>query len=133
MVAWGLAASGYEGGDTLAKGIQYIQGAMDLTADTYTMAMCANALLAIDPQDTDLDAVLAELMERAVTEGNLTYWESDYPGITSASEVVSSSFSPKNSLISQLLGTATGFITGMMAFCRTKADTPARDSEFRSP
>ena len=90
VVAWGLAVSGYDNNEVLAKGMEFIKGALDLSADTYTMAMCANALLAISPEEQDTDAVIAELLERAQTVDGLTFWNSDYPGPTQAmGEVIS--------------------------------------------
>lgn len=87
VVAWGLAASDYQG-EALAKGIQFISGALNLDADTYTMAMCANALLEAAPEDPDTDSVVAELLERAQVEGGETRWSSDYPGVTMANGAV---------------------------------------------
>jgi len=83
IAAWGLAASGGEA-DPLAKAMTYITTALDLEADTYTMAMCANALLSIAPGDPDTDAVVAELLDRVEAADGGNFWSSDYPGFTHA-------------------------------------------------
>lgn len=86
IVAWGLAQSGYEDADVLAKANSYLLEALDLeSADTYTIAMCANALLALDPEGNDVtDTVVAELLDRALTEEGKTHWTSEYAGFTHA-------------------------------------------------
>ncbi|HIA03007.1 MAG TPA: hypothetical protein EYN66_14055 [Myxococcales bacterium] len=84
IATWGLASSQYEGGNTLAKAVTYINDAMEKDVDTYTLAMCANALLNAAPGDPNTDSVIAELMDRAVTEGDLTHWGSVDPGFTLA-------------------------------------------------
>ena len=86
VALWGLSSSGYEDADVLGKAVTYVKDAMDAEVDTYTLAMCANALLEAAPEDTDTDSLVADLMGRALSApGGLTYWDSDFPGITFAS------------------------------------------------
>ena len=85
IVTWGLALT--EGVDVarLANAVGFIDAHLDLTADTYTLGMCANALLAAAPAETNTDSVLSELIERAQTDGDRVFWTSDWSGMTHAS------------------------------------------------
>ena len=83
-VAAGLATNGEGDAAVLGSGIAWIQGALADTVDTYTLAMCANALIAAAPEDPSTDALVADLLERATTEGDRTWWDSEWPGISNA-------------------------------------------------
>ena len=85
IALWGLSASDPGEPGPLGKAVSYVRAAVDNDVDTYTLAMCANALLSAAPGDVANDALLAELLGRAHTEGETTYWDSDYPGVTYAS------------------------------------------------
>jgi hypothetical protein len=84
IATWGLASGNFEGPATLAKAVTYINDAMEKDVDTYTLAMCANALLNAAPSEPDTDSVVAELIDRAITEGEFTHWGSVAPGFTLA-------------------------------------------------
>ncbi len=87
VVARGLEASGYEDDAVLGSGLAFIQSALDLEADTYTLAMCANALLALDPTGDESQTVVAELLDRVQSvdeESGHVFWTSEYAGPTHA-------------------------------------------------
>ena len=78
FVTWSLAHSGYTGGE-LNRGLSYIKGNMVYgdSADPYTLALCANALLENDEKDPTAKRILERLHEaRVEDENNLTYWKS---------------------------------------------------------
>jgi hypothetical protein len=85
IVANGLAANGTGDAGRLGNAVAFIDTAMNLQqADSYTLAMCANALLEAAPGEAVTDATIAELLDRAQTEGDMVYWDSDFPGVSNA-------------------------------------------------
>ena len=85
IVAWGLGENGEADPTVMAGGIAWILQELVDTADTYTIAMCANALLTVAPEDPATDSVVADLLSRTSQDPQgLTYWDSDYPGVSNA-------------------------------------------------
>ena len=85
VVAWGLGVSNSSATQSLSDAFGYIK-AQDIPAsDTYTLSMCANALLALEPDDPATDAAVAELLSRANTEvSGRAFFGSQDPGVTLA-------------------------------------------------
>lgn len=85
VVAWGLGVSDSSAVDKLGSAFGFIKSQEITEADTYTLAMCANALLALQPSDPATDAAVAELLSRANTEtAGRAFWDSVDPGVTHA-------------------------------------------------
>jgi hypothetical protein len=82
VVAWGLASTKLAPVATLASAVAHIHQTLDLKADTYTLAMCANALLKASPSDPDTDAVVAEILDRVQESGEQAWWDSGSPGVS---------------------------------------------------
>ncbi|MHC1768997.1 MAG: MG2 domain-containing protein [Verrucomicrobiia bacterium] len=82
-VVWGLTSSGYAG-PAVTRGTAYVKGKLtspDFDAETYTLALCAHALLS--NVDDPLLAVLFEKIEaRKQTQGDMVWWENEAPTIT---------------------------------------------------
>jgi uncharacterized protein YfaS (alpha-2-macroglobulin family) len=77
FVTWSLLHSGYEGPE-VGRGIDYIKSSISYEedVDVYTLAVCANALVAWDKDDQVTKAVLEELHKRRIEENNTVHWES---------------------------------------------------------
>jgi uncharacterized protein YfaS (alpha-2-macroglobulin family) len=73
-VTWSLLHSGYEGSAT-HRSISYIKTNINKN-DSYTLAVCANALTEYNPNDAVARVILEELDERKTTNGNVIYWTS---------------------------------------------------------
>jgi len=74
-ITWALASTGYKGPE-ISKGIEYLKKHLDEMKDNYTVALTANALAVVDPEDkTTLDA-LQKLFERRVEKDDVAYWPS---------------------------------------------------------
>lgn len=85
VAAWGLGVTDSASTDALSKAFGYIKSQDIPASDTYTLSMCANALLALQPDDPATDAAVAELLSRANTDTpDRTFFGSDDPGITLA-------------------------------------------------
>ena len=81
IVAWGLAVEGSSPGEVDAA-LGYIQEHLDLEADSYTLAMCLNALMTAAPESEYATSVLATLVARVAEDGPAAYWTTDFPGLT---------------------------------------------------
>jgi len=73
-ITWALAATGYEGPE-VGKGVEYIRKHLDDMKDNYTIALTANALAVVDPEDETTLNVLRVLKDRRTQEGELVYWK----------------------------------------------------------
>ncbi|MEW5802816.1 MAG: hypothetical protein AB1847_12015 [bacterium] len=74
---WAMIHSGYAANSmTIKSGQNYIRGQIKSTTDTYTLALCANALLEGDPRDVDGLAILDQIEERKIEEGDTVHWTS---------------------------------------------------------
>ncbi len=82
IVTWGLSESGYEGPPITNALAWLMGGTLDLETDSYTLAMCANALLDASPQADLTDQVVAELLDRGVVEDGKASWITEYEGFT---------------------------------------------------
>lgn len=73
FVGWNLAYTGY---DKLSSTKNYIKNNLNLeSSESYTLALCANAMAYIDRKDSFTLDILKELDKRAVTDGKMMYWE----------------------------------------------------------
>jgi uncharacterized protein YfaS (alpha-2-macroglobulin family) len=82
-VLWGLDQSGYSG-PALASGATYLRDQLaepEFEAETYTLALCAHALLQ-DPDDPLLPGLFDEFENRKQSEGDTVWWEETAPTIT---------------------------------------------------
>jgi len=74
---WALIHSGYAADNATVKaGQNYIKTQMKNSSDTYTLAVCANALLEGNPQDKDGLGILDWLEARKIEEGDKVHWTS---------------------------------------------------------
>jgi uncharacterized protein YfaS (alpha-2-macroglobulin family) len=75
FVLWALASAGYQGAE-LERGLGYLRQHFDDDAqDGYTLALVANALAAIAPNDAALDQVLSLLDTMKKVEGEKVWWD----------------------------------------------------------
>lgn len=82
-VLWGLTHSGYSG-PGLSAGAAYLRSQLaepDFVVETYTLALCAHALLQ-DPDDPLLPDLFEEFENRKQSEGDQVWWEETAPTIT---------------------------------------------------
>lgn len=82
-VVWGLTRSGYSG-PAIDLGVAYIKTQLanpELKPETYTLALCAHALLK-DPQEPLLARLFAEFEAGKKTAEEMAWWEGDAPTIT---------------------------------------------------
>lgn len=79
FTAWAFAESGYTG-DALDRALSFVRSELESSsgdnADTYTLALAANALAAAAPNDDALDKLLARLDESKIEDGTKVHWES---------------------------------------------------------
>jgi hypothetical protein len=79
-VAWALAYSGYSGSEVQAAA-NWLRGELSSVDDPYTLAMAANLLLTLNPNDTDGQELLERLEEMKESEttdsGELNWWSSE--------------------------------------------------------
>jgi uncharacterized protein YfaS (alpha-2-macroglobulin family) len=74
-ITWALASTDYKGPE-VAKGIKYLHEHLDDMKDNYTIALTANALATVDPEDKTTLAVLQTLFEKRVEKDDTAYWPS---------------------------------------------------------
>jgi len=82
-VVWGLTTAGYSG-PAVGSGINFVKGQLakpDLKPETYTLALCAHALLQ-NPDDPLLPPLFKEFEARKQTQGDTVSWAGDAPTIT---------------------------------------------------
>lgn len=79
-VAWALAGAGEEG-ETVAGALDFIQSRASGTEDPYTLALCANALLA-GGKENEARKVLAWLDGMKQKEKGRVFWKSSTRGVT---------------------------------------------------
>jgi uncharacterized protein YfaS (alpha-2-macroglobulin family) len=60
--------------DTIKKGVQYLKDHLDDAKDTYTLALVANALATVDPQDAVARRVVQTLAEKAQEDEKSAWW-----------------------------------------------------------
>ncbi|GAB4295011.1 MAG: hypothetical protein Kow0090_09830 [Myxococcota bacterium] len=75
-VTWALVESGYKGYQTNAA-IAYLENHYKEAKDNYTLAVIANAFVSYNPNHTVAKAVLDELNERKIVDGDKIYWDQD--------------------------------------------------------
>ncbi|MCL4180888.1 MAG: hypothetical protein KJ072_24460 [Verrucomicrobia bacterium] len=82
-VVWGLTASGYNG-SAVDAGVAYLEARLAdpaLTPETYTLALCAHALLR-DPNDPLLPSLFSEFEQRKQSNDDQVWWSDDAPTMT---------------------------------------------------
>lgn len=82
-VLWGLGKSGYSG-PALDSGAAYLRNQLaqpDFEAETYSLALCAHALLE-NPDDPLLPGLFEAFENRKLSEGDKVWWEETAPTIT---------------------------------------------------
>jgi uncharacterized protein YfaS (alpha-2-macroglobulin family) len=77
-ITWALIEAGYEDSPEVSRAIAYIRENARSAAgeDAYSLAIVASALTAFDPQDGMTKAVLQQLYDMRVEDGDRVYWES---------------------------------------------------------
>ncbi len=74
-ITWALASTGYEGPE-ISNGIDYLRKHLDDIKDNYTIALTANALAVVDPEDKTTVSVLQTLFEKRIEKEDVVYWPS---------------------------------------------------------
>jgi len=74
-ITWALASTGHEGPE-VAKGAKYLTDHKTEIKDTYTLALAANALATVDPEDKVTLEVLQALFEKRTEKEDVVYWTS---------------------------------------------------------
>jgi uncharacterized protein YfaS (alpha-2-macroglobulin family) len=72
-ITWALASTDYKGPE-VGKGIEYLKKHLDEMKDNYTIALTANALATVDPEDKGTLGVLQTLFEKRVEKDDIVYW-----------------------------------------------------------
>ncbi|MHC4387452.1 MAG: MG2 domain-containing protein [Planctomycetota bacterium] len=72
-ITWALASTEYQGPE-LGKGVAYLQKHLDEMKDNYTIALTANALATVDPEDKTTLGVLDTLFGKRVEKDDICYW-----------------------------------------------------------
>jgi len=72
-ITWALASTEYQGPE-IGKGIDYLHKHLDEMKDNYTIALTANALATVDPEDKTTLDVLQTLFERRIEKDDVAYW-----------------------------------------------------------
>jgi uncharacterized protein YfaS (alpha-2-macroglobulin family) len=77
-ITWALIEAGYQDTPEVNRAIAYIrENARSAAAqDAYSLAIVASALTAFDPQDGMTKAVLQQLYDMRIEDGDRIYWES---------------------------------------------------------
>ncbi len=73
-ITWALIEAGYEDTPEVTRAIDYLREFAHQEEDPYGLALVANALAAYDPQNSSTQAVLAQLYEMRIEDGDLVYW-----------------------------------------------------------
>jgi hypothetical protein len=74
-IAWSLIEAGYEDTEQVGRAVSYLREFALGQADAYSLALVANALAAYDPDDSMTQAVVDQLYEMRVQEGDVVFWE----------------------------------------------------------
>ncbi len=74
-ITWALASTGYEGPE-VSKSIEYLRKHLDDIKDNYTIALTANALATVDPEDKTTLLVLQTLFRKRIEKDDVVYWPS---------------------------------------------------------
>lgn len=72
-ITWALASTEYKGPE-VGKGIEYLKKHLDEMKDNYTIALTANTLAAVDPEDKATLNVVQALFEKRVEKDDVVYW-----------------------------------------------------------
>jgi hypothetical protein len=80
-VVWGMADAGYGDDAATQKGVEYLREFQSKADDAYTLALVANALVAVDISNggqlsSQTETVLERLAGMAHSDGSSAYWES---------------------------------------------------------
>lgn len=75
-VTWALASTGYSGPE-VRKGVDYLHKHLNDVKDTYTLALTANTLAAVDPEDDDALSLLKRLFEKRKEDNDVVYWPAE--------------------------------------------------------
>jgi len=74
-ITWALVSTGYKGPE-IGKGVEYLKNHISEMKDNYTIALTANALATVDPEDKTTLEVLQKLFEKRVEKDDIAYWPS---------------------------------------------------------
>jgi uncharacterized protein YfaS (alpha-2-macroglobulin family) len=75
FIVWALAEAGYGEDPGTQRGLVYLRDHLAEAEDPYVLALCANALLSVDPRGTGNTWAIERLAEQAVVEGEVVHWE----------------------------------------------------------
>jgi len=75
-IGWALGESGNQG-SAVDAAMAYVRGHIGDSSDPYTLGICANALVAADPQGTATDELLRKLTDSRQTKDGKSWWQSD--------------------------------------------------------
>jgi uncharacterized protein YfaS (alpha-2-macroglobulin family) len=75
-ITWALACTEYAGPE-VGKGIAYLKKHLDEMKDNYTIALTANALATVGPEDKTTLEVLRTLHEKRVEKDDVVYWAAE--------------------------------------------------------
>jgi uncharacterized protein YfaS (alpha-2-macroglobulin family) len=74
-ITWALVSTGHKGPE-IGKGVEYLKNHISEMKDNYTIALTANALATVDPEDKTTLEVLQKLFEKRVEKDDIAYWPS---------------------------------------------------------
>ena len=75
-VTWAMASTGYSGPE-VRKGVDYLHKHLNDVRDTYTLALTANTLASVDPEDDDALSLLKRLFEKRKEDKDVVYWPAE--------------------------------------------------------
>ena len=84
FITWSLIEAGYEDTSQVGQAISYLREFGLQQEDAYSLALVANALAAYDPDDSMTRAVVDQLYQMRVEEGDTVYWQADLPSFMGA-------------------------------------------------
>jgi uncharacterized protein YfaS (alpha-2-macroglobulin family) len=74
-VTWVLVEAGYEDTQEVTRAIAFIRTMAHMEKDAYGLALAANALAAYDARDPKTRAVIDDLYEARIEEGDSVFWQ----------------------------------------------------------
>lgn len=83
-ITWALIQAGYGDTPEVSRAIAYLREFARQETDAYGLALVANALTVYDPADGMTRAVLDQLYDMRVQEGDALYWQSNQPSFMGA-------------------------------------------------
>lgn len=83
-ITWALIEAGYSDTPQVGQAVSYLREFALQEQDAYALALVANALAAYDPDDSMTRAVLDQLYNMRVEDGDLVYWKTMAPSFMGA-------------------------------------------------